>query len=300
MRDVSAKVASRRTAVARSVIRVSPQTIALIRENRAPKGDPLPIARTAAILAAKNTPNLIPYCHSVPLDWVAVDFDIGDDRIEAVVTVVAIDRTGVEMEALTGAAVAALNLYDLLKPVDDAMEIEAITLLSKTGGKSAFPRPGGARAAVLVASDRSSRGEREDVSGVLLAELLEAEGVSVVARELAPDEMNVIAGFVEKWAMDADFVFVTGGTGIGPRDTTPEAIAPLLDCRLMGVEEHLRAYGQRRLPTAMFSRSVVGMLGPCVVVALPGSPGAVRDGVAALFPYLLHALDMVRGGSHEP
>ncbi|MCW5943436.1 MAG: hypothetical protein KIS66_14485 [Fimbriimonadaceae bacterium] len=102
MRDVSAKVSSLRTAVATATLRASAETVAVVREGRAPKGDPLPVARTAAILAAKNTPNLVPYCHHVALDLVDVSFAFGTDAIVARVRVVAIHRTGVEMEALTG------------------------------------------------------------------------------------------------------------------------------------------------------------------------------------------------------
>lgn len=108
----------------------------MIQDGRAPKGDPRPVAKVAAVMAAKNTPQLIPYCHSVALDWVGVEFELHEDRIEVTVQVKAIYKTGVEMEALAGAAAAALNLYDLLKPVDNSLSIGSIELLAKTGGKS--------------------------------------------------------------------------------------------------------------------------------------------------------------------
>lgn len=298
MRDVSAKVSSIRTAVAVATLRSSPETIALVREGRAPKGDPLPIARAAAILAAKNTPNLIPFCHHVALDVVEVTFAFEENAIVARARVVAVDRTGVEMEALTAVSVAALNLYDMLKPVDESMRIEAVELLEKTGGKSQFARPA-FKAAVVVASDRAATGAREDESGLVLAELLEAEGGVVVNRTVVPDDEAAIRKAAEASAQGAHFVFVCGGTGIGPRDRSPEAILPLLDRRLPGIEEHLRAYGQRRYPTAMLSRAVAGLFGNAIVVGLPGSPRAARDAVAALFPYLLHALDVLAGGGHD-
>ncbi|MCW5942085.1 MAG: bifunctional molybdenum cofactor biosynthesis protein MoaC/MoaB [Fimbriimonadaceae bacterium] len=298
MRDVSAKVSSLRTAVAAATLRASPATVAVVREGRAPKGDPLPVARTAAILAAKNTPNLVPYCHHVALDLVDVSFSFEMDAITARVRVVAVDRTGVEMEALTAAAVAALNLYDMLKPIDEAMRIEAVELLEKTGGKSAWVRQP-FRAAIIVASDRSSSGTREDATGPTLASLLREEGANDVSLVVVPDDVGAIRAAVEGAAERADLLFVAGGTGVGPRDVTPEAILPMLERRLPGVEEHLRAYGQRRLPTAMLSRSVAGLYGETIVVALPGSPGAARDAIAALFPYLAHALDVLRGGGHE-
>lgn len=298
MRDVSAKISSLRTAVATATLRALPETIAMVREGRAPKGDPLPVARTAAILAAKNTPNLIPYCHHVALDLVDVTFALETDTVVARARVVAIDRTGVEMEALAAAAVAALNLYDMLKPVDETMRIEAIELLEKTGGKSQYDRSP-FRAAIVVASDRAASGVREDVSGSVLAELLESEGGAVVSRALVPDDEATIRRATEEASEAAQIVFVSGGSGPGPRDRTPEAVLPLIDRRLPGIEEHLRAYGQRRYPTAMLSRAVAGLVGNAIVVVLPGSPRAARDSVAALFPYLLHALDVIAGGGHE-
>src|SRR5690606_22489220 len=133
----------------------------LVQDGKAPKGDPLPLARVAAIMAAKKTSDIIPYCHPLLVDAVTVDFDFADDTISVRVTVTAVAKTGVEMEALTGASVAALTLYDMLKPVDESMEILGCKLLDKKGGKSSFPAgaPSGFKAGVLVTSDRASTGE---------------------------------------------------------------------------------------------------------------------------------------------
>ncbi|MCW5943437.1 MAG: hypothetical protein KIS66_14490 [Fimbriimonadaceae bacterium] len=186
----------------------------------------------------------------------------------------------------------------MLKPIDETMRIEAVELLEKTGGKSEFARRP-FRAAIVVASDRSATGSRQDTTGPTLGALLREEGADVVSFVVVPDEVGAIRSAVEQGAARADVLFLAGGTGVGPRDVTPEAVLPMLERRLPGVEEHLRAYGQRRLPTAMLSRSVAGLYGDTIVVAIPGSPGAARDAVAALFPYVLHALDVLAGGSHE-
>lgn len=141
MRDVSAKISSRRIATAEATVSMSPKTIRLIEKSRAPKGDPRPVAKVAAILAAKETPRLLPYCHQVALDWVHVEFEMQEAAIRVSVTVKAIDRTGVEMEALTAVSVAALTIYDMCKAVDREMVIGDILLLEKSGGKSgAFVR----------------------------------------------------------------------------------------------------------------------------------------------------------------
>ena len=294
MRDVSAKTWSLRTAAARATVRCSPESIRMILEDRAPKGDPRPIARVAAVLAAKNTPQIIPYCHSVALDWVGVDFELGDETILTTVRVKAIYKTGVEMEALTGAAAAALNFYDLLKPVDEHLSIESIELLEKTGGKSnhsgILDRDWAT--AVLVCSDRASQGVYEDRSGKLLVDGIEALGGSIAGYEVIPDEPAAIETQLRAWISEGvDLIFVSGGSGIGDRDRTPETVEKMLDRRLLGVEEHYRAYSQARVPTAMLSRAVAGVAGASVIVTLPGSPGAARDALDALFPYLLHALD---------
>src|SRR5262249_55629961 len=126
MRDVSHKVTTLRTAHARAIVRVSPGTIDRIRNDDLPKANPLEMAEFAGIQGAKNTPLLIPYCHSVPLTQVVVKASLGEDSVSIDANVKAIDRTGVEMEALTGASVAALTLYDMLKIIDDGLRIESV------------------------------------------------------------------------------------------------------------------------------------------------------------------------------
>lgn len=299
MRDVSAKVDTLRTAVARAVLKAAPETLAAIREGRAPKGDPLPVAKVAAIQAAKDTPRTIPYCHSVPLDYVGVAFEMGEDFIATTVETKAIYKTGVEMEALTGAAAAALNLYDMLKIIDDTMEIQGINLLSKTGGKSNVAVTEGFTAAVIVVSDSAAAGTRADASGAALKEGLEAQGGTVHGPTIVPDDAGAVRHAVQDACEAApDFVFTTGGTGLGPRDVTPEAVTDLFEQELPGMEDHLRAYSARRTPFAMLSRLRAGRRGQTIIVALPGSPGAVSDALAALFPYIRHASHVMRGGGH--
>lgn len=300
MRDVGAKSDTLRTALARATLRVSPSTLELLRQGKAPKGDPLPVARVAAIQAAKHTPTIIPYCHSVPLDLVTVGFELAEEEIQVTVEVRAIYRTGVEMEALTGASVAALTLYDMLKPVDSDLRIADIVLLEKTGGKGSYDAPE-FRAKIVVVSDRASSGARSDVTGPTLREALEALRANVDEPVVVPDEPECIREAVVKGvAGGCDFLFVAGGTGLGPRDRTPEALTPLIEQSLPGVEDHLRGYFQKRVPTAMLSRVLVGRRGDTILIALPGSPGAARDAVDALFPYITHALHIMRGGDHGP
>ncbi|MGB8652133.1 MAG: MogA/MoaB family molybdenum cofactor biosynthesis protein [Mycobacteriales bacterium] len=156
----------------------------------------------------------------------------------------------------------------------------------------------GARAAVVTVSDRSHAGLRPDTSGPLLAELLTGLGLEVSPVVVVPDDPDAIAAAVRFGAQGHDLVVTTGGTGLAPRDVTPEAVAPLLDRQVPGIAEALRLDSRSAVPTAVLSRGVAGLIGATLVVTLPGSTGGVRDGVAVLAPVLGHALAQLRGGDH--
>jgi molybdenum cofactor biosynthesis protein B len=156
------------------------------------------------------------------------------------------------------------------------------------------------RALVITVSDRSSRGERPDTGGPLLAGLLADLGLDVDDVVVVPDDVDAVQAALRA-AAAYDLVVTTGGTGLAPRDVTPEATGPLLDRRVPGLEEALRARGAATVPTAVLSRGLVGTRGRTLVVNLPGSTGGVRDGVAVLAPVLEHALaQLAGGGDHGP
>ena len=138
MVDVSAKPETTREAVARAVVRMAPSTLRAIRQGNAPKGDVLGVARTAGVLAAKRTPDLIPLCHPLRITGVDVTFTSNERRGELTVEarVRTVDKTGVEMEALTAASVAALTVYDMIKAIERGVTITSVGLMEKTGGKS--------------------------------------------------------------------------------------------------------------------------------------------------------------------
>ncbi len=136
MRDISRKIKTLRTAVAQATLRVSPSTISLIKKNKIPKGNPLEVAKVAAIQGAKNTSQIIPYCHQLPVDFVGVEFTLGKSQIVVKVGVKAIYKTGVEMEALVGASVAALTVYDMCKSAGKGIVVRSVRLAEKTGGRS--------------------------------------------------------------------------------------------------------------------------------------------------------------------
>lgn len=261
------------------------------------------MAKVAAVQAAKNTSQMIPYCHPLSIDFVDCRFDLGRDTIEITTEVKAVEKTGVEMEALTAAAAAALTIYDMAKQVDEKMEIVALKLVSKKGGKSdfreSFKKP--LRAAVLVMSDSISAGKKKDASGLSIKERLREKGIKIIDYRVIPDDPDEIQESLLEYAdsMKLDLVLTTGGTGIGSRDSTPEATANVLDREIPGIVEALRSHGQAKTPYSMLSRGMAGIRGKTVIVNLPGSKKGVEDSLDALFPAILHAFKMLRDERHS-
>ena len=308
MVDVSEKPVTARRAVAAATVRMRPDVLASLVDAGGPKGDAFVTARLAGIGAAKRTAELIPLCHPLPIDRVAVDLtpDVAAGSVEIRAEVAATARTGVEMEALTAATVAALTLYDMAKALQRDIVVESVRLLEKSGGRSGDFRSddvveGAVHEAIVVTcSNRSAAGEREDASGPALVAALRAANFDVEDEALVvPDDEPQIAAELARLA-DAGhrLILTTGGTGLTPTDVTPAATRRVIDREAPGLAELMRAAGLASTPMAALSRGVVGTRGSTLIANLPGSPRGATESLEALLPVIRHALDQLAGGDH--
>jgi cyclic pyranopterin phosphate synthase len=262
----------------------------------------------------------------LPLDRVAVeltpDREAGTVEIRSEARVTA--RTGVEMEALTAASVAALTLYDMAKALQRDIVIERVELLEKQGGRSgayraeaarepttpdapadptttdAPPRPASAEAAVITVSTRSAAGEREDTGGPAVIDALRSAGWRVDPSPLvqADDEDRLAASLAELVERGYRLIVTTGGTGLSPTDATPAATRRVIENEVPGMAEQMRAAGMASTPMASLSRGIVGIRGTSLIVNLPGSPKGAVESLQAILPVLRHAVSQLAGGDH--
>ncbi len=315
MIDVGRKRPTHRKAVASGMISLGRAAYIAVKENKLPKGDALVLAEIAGIAGAKNTPSLIPMCHSLPLDQVTLHSELDDNNytITVFAQAVAFAKTGVEMEALAAVHAALLTIWDLTKGTEPNLKIGDIKLLVKTGGKSVvwvnpdgippwleeqLPQQSflqGKKAAVVIMSDRASRGEYTDESGVLLNKFLSGADADIVVYKVIPDEQIEI----EKTLVDIcrnqqpHLLVTSGGTGPGPRDMTPDVLSRVSDRMLDGFGDMLRHESLYYTDTAWLSRMTACMIGRTLVIALPGSPKAVQECWDIISPFLGTALDKI-------
>ncbi|MBP2833794.1 bifunctional molybdenum cofactor biosynthesis protein MoaC/MoaB [Aquimarina sp. U1-2] len=301
MVDITHKSNTLRIATAQAIVKTSNQaTIDAIKNDKVPKGNVFAMSKAAGLLGVKKTPELLPDCHPLPIEYAGVDFNIEGFDIKVTVTIKTIYKTGVEVEAMHGASVVALNMYDMLKPIDKGIEIHSIRLIEKKGGKSDFKKidVNDIRAGIIVCSDSVSAGINTDASGKAIAHFLEDYNIEVASETVVPDDIQAIQKAVQKVLPHQNLIILTGGTGLSPRDVTPEAILPMLDKRIPGAEETIRRYGQDRMPFAFLSRSVVGIKDNALILTLPGSPKGVKESLDAVMPHLLHVFSILKGEAH--
>lgn len=321
MADVRRKRMTERRAVAVGELRAGPVGFAALADKTLPKGDALSMAEVAGIQGAKQASSWMPLCHPLLLEYVDVRCELVPERhaVRVYCEVALQARTGVEMEALAGASAALLTLYDLTKPVEPALEIGAVRLLFKEGGKKGLwlhpqgmseaerahyrPRVGvrleGEDVAVITLSDRAASGQYEDISGTVLEQALHELGARVRRRVLPDGVAPLVEALREEAARGTALVLCSGGTGLGPRDLAPEALSRVAVREVPGLAELFRSASSAFTPLAWLSRANCGLIGPhSLAICLPGSPKAVRQGIEILAPLLPHALAMMRGEGH--
>lgn len=303
MVDITHKSSTLRIAVAQAIVKVSKtETITAIKNDTVPKGNVFAMSKAAGLLGVKRTPDILPDCHPLPIEFTSVEYEINGLEINILFTVKTIYKTGVEVEAMHGASVVALNMYDMLKPIDKGIEIHQIKLLQKKGGKSDFRDRfrKDLKASVIVCSDTISAGEKEDRAGKAIISKLEACDVIVSHYIIIPDEKDIIQEKAKLFQQEGiDLIIYTGGTGLSQRDITPEALEPLLDRRIPGIEEAIRNYGQDRTPFSMLSRSIAGTIGNTLILGLPGSTNGAKESMDAIFPSVLHIFRILKGARHD-
>ncbi|MEM6331795.1 MAG: bifunctional molybdenum cofactor biosynthesis protein MoaC/MoaB [Planctomycetota bacterium] len=316
MVDVGEKAKTARSARAEATVRVGAELAETIRAGTGRKGDVLAVAQLAGIQAVKHTADAIPLCHPLPIEGVDVTAELIDRAVVLTAEVRTVWKTGVEMEALHAASVAALTVIDMGKSVERGLSIERVRLIEKTGGsrgdyqadppaaRQACDHRADAhwpalRAAVLTVSDRAHSGGYTDRGGPKVAAWLrERLGNDPVETAIVPDESDAIRHAIESWhrAWSEDpsprpgLIFTTGGTGIAERDITPEAVQAVCDRMHPGLPQLARERTGQTYAPAYLSRGVAGVVGKTLVVTLPGSPRGAIEWLDALEPVLPHTL----------
>ncbi len=322
MVDITQKSPTLRKAEARGVIRMNATAFTLLRDRTLPKGDALALAEISGILAAKQTSTLLPLCHPLPIEEINIKCLLQENShsVEVICQVSTTAKTGVEMESLMGTNGALLCLYDLIKMVDPALSIEGVRLNFKQGGKKGYwshPEANPKQfstlphshknnfemaqrtAAVITASDRVSNHETHDLSTPLAKQWLETFGVKVLELKVVPDEKKeLIKELNTLCEKQLSLVVISGGTGMGPRDITLNALHELGAKEMKGIGELLRKEGSQIKKSAYLSNSGGFILNKTLILALPGNPKAITEGLTTLKDLIPHALHILNGGNH--
>ncbi|MBK9282970.1 MAG: bifunctional molybdenum cofactor biosynthesis protein MoaC/MoaB [Sphingobacteriaceae bacterium] len=297
MVDILSKINTQRSAIAQAIVLVSSQkTIDAIVNKQVPKGDVFEMSKTAGLFAVKKTSDVIPDCHPLPIEFTTIKHTVNGLQISILVEVHTIYKTGVEVEAMYGASVVAMTMYDMLKPIDKGITIEKIALIEKSGGKTDFRNDSGKglNSAIIIVSDSIANGKKEDKGGQIILKAIQKHELNNIAYDIIPDDQILLASKIKEYVNKTDLIIVSGGTGFTKKDKTPETLKELMDSEIPGIMEWARSYGQNRTPYAMFSRGLSGIINQTMILAIPGSTNGAKETIDALFPYVLHGFKMLK------
>ncbi|MFK7899356.1 MAG: bifunctional molybdenum cofactor biosynthesis protein MoaC/MoaB [Cyclobacteriaceae bacterium] len=305
MNDITHKISTLRTATAIGMVMCNKEVIDLAKAEKLPKGDLFNIAKAAGFIGAKKTQDLIPHCHPVGIDAFQFQFFYYDDKalleyvskqeIKTGIYIVAhakyVGKTGIEMEALTGVSVAALTIYDLLKPLGQKdIQISDIHLLEKKGGKSDKPKFSKHihRAAILLCSDAISSGKKEDTVGQKVKSVLEEKETTIEGYKIVSSTPDAILGSIKEWVVkDIPVIFTIGGTGLG--SPLIQVLEQEFDYEAKGVVQAMYQHGLDRSPLAMHSQLVAGYINETLIVTLPGSSNGSTECLQGIIKAVFHA-----------
>ncbi|MBM3177784.1 MAG: bifunctional molybdenum cofactor biosynthesis protein MoaC/MoaB [Bacteroidetes bacterium] len=291
MVDITHKTFSLRNAVAEATVNVSLlSTIEAIQQNRVPKGNIFEFSRAAGLLAAKKTYEVIPDCHPLPVEQASIKHELSGQSILIRVEVSTIYKTGVEVEAMHAAAVTALTIYDMLKPIDPKVEIAGIRLLEKTGGKTDFVAsyPDDLKIALVTVSNKVVAGEVDKPGDIIEGKLKKLNLTSIERLVIGEQKIEIEKTCRNLIAKSYDLILLTGGSGLQLMDVTPDVVQRLIDREVPGIMEAVRDYGRLRRPQALLGRGVAGFSGETLLITLPGSPKGAKESMDAVFPTILH------------
>lgn len=273
MVDISQKNSSERYAKAQAIVRVSKsETIDAVNNKTVPKGDVLEFAKVAGLFGVKKTAELIPDCHPIPIEFTKISYEISALEIKIIVEVKTVYKTGVEVEAMHGASLVALTLYDMLKPIDKGIEILNIKLLDKTGGKSDHKKSDDVFSAKLIVFSNSvASGKKQDKVSVPIKEMLAAEGITLRDVLVVEENIALVENLLTGSPLDIHLLIIAGGTGITPKDLLPNMLKNHFEVSADSLMEASRQYGFERDYKAMLSGGVAGLVGKSLIINIPGS-----------------------------